>query len=286
MTRIVQKVLVLVMLFALVGMMMWSRNKSRGELCTDLVVEIANADSSAFVTSAGVKTQLEKSGIKTISLPMGEINTDKIETELERSEYLERAECTKCPGGVLLVRATQIVPVLRVFDGDRSYYINRAGKQMDATSAYHVDVPVVEGHFTPRYPATRILPLVNIIADDATLNELVAMYVMVDSNNVYIVPRINGHIVNVGNMDNLAGKMDKLKLFYSEVLPKVGWEKYDTISLKWDYRVVATRREKTKKIELDYNSIYDEPPADLQTMSIDMPADTTKKPTTDNPTNN
>lgn len=261
--------MVLLMLTMIVAASYWSKHKSGGELCGDVVVEIANADSSTFVTPVGVKAQLAKLGINTVGLPMRDINTDKIELALERSEYIEHAECTKCPGGRLLVRATQIVPVLRVFDGDRSYYINRTGKQVEATAAYHADVPVVEGHFTSRFPATRILPLVSTIDHDKELREIVSMYMLGDSNNIYLVPRVNGHIVNVGNLDNLDGKMDKLKLFYHKVLPTVGWMKYDTISLKWDYRVVATRRDKSKKVAQDFNETYDEPTPDLATMSID-----------------
>ena len=38
--------------------------------------------------------------------------------------------------------------------------------------------------------------------------------------------------------------------FYREVLPVKGWNYYDTISVKWRGRVVATRREK-KAVEYE-----------------------------------
>ena len=52
-------------------------------------------------------------------------------------------------------------------------------------------------------------------------------------------------------------------------MPAKGWETYDTISVKWDHQVVATRRHKAVKIEMTYDSAYDEPETDIQTMSID-----------------
>ena len=200
---------------------------------------------------------------------MWQIDASRIEQALQRSDYLEKAECVKGPDGVLMIRASQLVPVLRVFDGDQSYYVNRYGKKMSATASYHADVPVVQGHFTDRYPATRLLPMVQYVEGDSLLRSLVTMFTMRDSDNIFIVPAIYGHVVNMGNAADYEAKFRKLKLFYRKVMPAKGWETYDTISVKWDHQVVATRRHKAVKIEMTYDSAYDEPETDIQTMSID-----------------
>ena len=153
-------------------------------------------------------------------------------------------------------------------DGDQSYYVNRFGKHMSATASYHADVPVVQGHFTLQYPATRLLPMIEYVEADSLLSSLVTMYTMRDSNNIFITPAIHGHVVNMGDCDNFEAKFRKLKLFYRKVMPAKGWENYDTISVKWNYQVVATRRQKAVKIEMTYDSAYDEPEPDLQTITV------------------
>ena len=63
-----------------------------------------------------------------------------------------------------------------------------------------------------------------------------------DSANIILVPAIRGHVINLGKAVNIADKFNRLRRFYAEVMPKKGWEFYDTISLKWDNQIVATRR--------------------------------------------
>ena len=94
------------------------------------------------------------------------------------------------------------------------------------------------------------------------------MYSVRDSNNVYIVPCILGHVVNIGHIDNLDNKFAKLREFYTKVMPEKGWLYYDTISLKFSHQVVATRRVKAVKSDFDWANQPDEADADIETMMV------------------
>lgn len=254
----------------LVAGILWARSRKADELCRRVKVEIVNSDSTQFVTEQGVMGELAQSGIKVVGKPMWQINAARIEEVLGKSEYLENVECVKARDGQLLIRASQLVPVMRVFDGDDvSYYVNAAGKRMNASAFYHSDVPVVQGHFTQRFPPTRLLPLVSYVEHDSLLRTLVTMYTVRDSNNVFLVPSIYGHVVNMGPVEDIENKFEKLKLFYREVMPAKGWETYDTISVKWSHQVVATRRKKAVKEVMTYDPEDDEVIPDLETMGVD-----------------
>ena len=246
----------------------WARNKSRGEVCTSIDVEVVNADSTSFVTPQGVLSDLKGQGIELVGKHMGDIDASDIEEALRLSPYLESADIVKCQNGRILIRVSQLVPVFRVFDGESSYYVNRAGKHMAASSYYHSDVPVVQGHFTRKYQPTRLLPLIDYVEKDSLLHSLVTMYVVRDTNNIIIVPSISGHVVNIGNASGFENKFAKLKLFYNEVMPKRGWNTYDTISVKWNHQVVATRRVKAVEQVIEYDPEDDEQAPDIQTMTV------------------
>ncbi len=246
----------------------WARNKSRGEVCTSIDVEVINADSTSFVTPQGVLSDLKGQGIELVGKHMGDIDASDIEEALRLSPYLESADIVKCQNGRILIRVSQLVPVFRVFDGESSYYVNRAGKHMAASSYYHSDVPVVQGHFTRKYRPTRLLPLIDYVEKDSLLHSLVTMYVVRDTNNIIIVPSISGHVVNIGNASGFENKFAKLKLFYNEVMPKRGWNTYDTISVKWNHQVVATRRVKAVEQVIEYDPEDDEQAPDIQTMTV------------------
>ena len=276
MKRLIQYSILVILAVALTVGILWAREKSRGELCTAVDVEVVNADSTSFVTPQGVLTDLKSQGIKIVGKHMGDINASDIEEALKVSPYLENADIVKCQNGKVLIRVSQLVPVLRVFDGEESYYLNKAGKRMAATTYYHCDVPVVQGHFTRKYPATRLLPLIDYVESDSLLHSLVTMYQVRDTNNIILVPNISGHVVNIGNADGFDNKFAKLKLFYREVLPKRGWNTYDTISVKWNHQIVATRRIKAVEEVLPDHSEDDEQAPDIETMTVGTAADAKK----------
>ena len=268
MKRLIQNIILIVMAVALTAGILWARYKSQGELCNSVEVEVINADSTSFVTPQGVLSDLKHQGLEFKGKRMADINASDIEKALSQSPYLEFADIVKCQDGRLLIRVSQLLPVLRVFDGDNSYYVNRAGKIMDASLYYHSDVPVVQGHFTRKYPATRLLPLIDYIESDSLLSSLVTMYCVRDTNNIILVPQISGHVINVGDASGFENKFAKLKLFYREVMPKRGWNAFDTISVKWDHQVVATRRHKAVRQADPGDPNDDEQPPDIETMDM------------------
>lgn len=270
MKRLIQNIILLVLASLLVAGIYWARSRKADELCQRVRVEILNNDSTQFVTEQGVLGELAQSGVIVVGKPMWQIDAARVEKVLGQSEYLENVECIKAKDGELLIRASQLVPVMRVFDGEGvSYYVNAAGKRMNATAFYHSDVPVVQGHFTEKFPPTRLLPLVDYVEHDSLLRTLVTMYTVRDSNNIYLVPSIYGHVVNMGPVKDFKNKFEKLKLFYCEVMPAKGWETYDTISVKWTHQVVATRRKKAVKEVMTYDPEDDEVIPDMETMAVD-----------------
>ena len=260
------------MLLALISLMiagiLWARDKSRDEVCNEVQVEVINDDSTHFVTPSGIIEEMERHHIIVKGKPLWQINVQDLEKTLGELEYVERVECLFENGGRLKIRVEQIVPVMRVFDGDKSYYVNKDGKRMTAISTFHANVPIVEGHFTEQYSPKRLLPLVEYVEQDSALKSLVSMFVMSDSNNIFIIPAIQGHVVNMGNCTGYEAKFKKLQLFYNKVMPVKGWTYYDTISVKWDHQVVATKRDKTVEAQPEYDPKDDEQDDDMETVKV------------------
>ena len=277
MKRLIQYSILVVLAIAISAGIVWARAKSHGEVCTKVVVEVINADSTSFVTPQGILSDLQSKGIKLEGKRMNDINASEVEKALALSPYLEYADIVKCQDGRLLIRVSQLLPVMRVFDGESSYYVNRSGKHMDANIYYHSDVPVVKGHFTRQYPATRLLPLIDYVENDTLLRSLVTMYCVDDTNNIIIVPDFSGHVINIGNASGYENKFAKVKLFYREVLPKKGWNAYDTISVKWNHQIVATRRIKAVVQTIEYDPEDDEKEPDIGTISIEAVKESPKQ---------
>lgn len=232
---------VLLALYVLVACL-WANFRSDNELCRGLEGgEVAVDDElhTGFVTSGELTAELAPILGNLTSRKLSEIDLDSLRRYLTGLDKIETAEVMRLNSNYLRVSVVPMVPVARVWPPKgRSYYVNREGKRMLATARYHLDVPQVVGN----YPTERLLPLLDYLNSHADDSRLVTMITANDSTDIILVPAIRGHVINLGDVSDIDNKFARLKRFYSEVLPAKGWEHYDTISLKWDHQIVATRR--------------------------------------------
>ncbi len=71
------------------------------------------------------------------------------------------------------------------------------------------------------------------------------MFEAKDADDILLIPRVAGHVINFGDASGLERKRRALMAIYRNVMPYKGWEEYDTISVKFRGQVVATRRDKS-----------------------------------------
>ncbi len=224
----------------------WAIGRASRQTCQGIEVDIDNASPiSVGMSPESVKSELGKLSSAFSRIPLRSIDTDSLERHLDSVNNFEHVECYLNSQGKLCLLVTPMVPVARIFTSDDSYYVNRAGKRIDARPEYYVDVPLVSGNFTRSMPASLALPVVNRVASDSLLRSLVTMIVYKSPRNILIVPRVRGHIVNLGDTSRLDEKFANLLTFYRKVMPVKGWNYYDTISLKYKGQVVCTRRNKS-----------------------------------------
>lgn len=235
----------LIVLVAYVAIMgVWASARSATDVCRGVEVEVNGDHRNDSVIKAGVEAHLRK-----YINPEGKtrlaINTLAIEEWIGKLNNLEKVECGFDSRGILLVSVTPLVPEMRVFTPTgTSYYVNAAGKKMDAKAEFFTEVPIVAGAFTSNNPPTQLRSVLRAIQRDKTLSALVTMLEVKPGGDIILVPRIKGHVINIGDTNRLEEKFRNLKAFYAKVLPYKGWNTYDTINLKFRDQIVATRANK------------------------------------------
>lgn len=238
---------VLVLLIAYTtAMTVWARHEAARHVCTGIEVEVTGESRMNDIVTKGLQEELRRYPGRIKGAPLNSINTQNIEKYLGKLSNFESVNCMLSSGGILKVKVKPLVPVMRVFVGDNSYYINKDGKHIASSSEFFTDVPVVTGSFSREFPPTAVLPLIRHIEKDPFLRDLTSMVVARDARNLIIVPRVFGHVVNMGDTSDIAAKGRALSLFYRKVMPYKGWQEYDTISVKFRDQIVATRRDKTR----------------------------------------
>lgn len=246
MKKTVLKWTLLVVLMAYsVGMAVWANSRAASDICNGIEINIEGVASADSLTRQGVRAELAKSPYKIVGQPMASINTLEIEKYLKRFSNFEDVECVMTSQGKLSVKIVPMIPEIRVFDGNRSYYVNKDGKEIASRAEFFVDVPVVRGRFSKKLRPSYVFPVTRFINSDSILSQLVGMVVVDSKDDIILVPRIAGHVINIGDTTRLREKRRALLTAYRNILPYRGWEEYDTISVKFRGQIVATRRDKT-----------------------------------------
>lgn len=226
----------------------WADHQANLRKCTGIDVNIISSQPSEFITAQGVKNELGKLSVDFSSRCISEINLDSIERFLSKDNRFESVQCAEMNTGKLRIDIVPMIPELRVFTPKESYYINKDGKRINANIEFVSDVPVINGNFNDAFPASSLLPVTRYIAKDSVLKSLITMINAESPTNIILLPRIKGHVINLGDTSDLKNKFDNLLLMYHKVMPYKGWETYDTISLKFKGQIVATRRNKSKAV--------------------------------------
>lgn len=222
---------------------------SDSETSSGLEVRI-NERSSGFVTPEGVYSELEKDGdiARFKGTPINSINLEEIEKTLNKIDNIEHAcayRSFKGDSSRIVIDVTPMQPVARIFDNGKSYYVNRSGKQLTANFTYRVDVPVVIGHFNEKNPVSEIMPIIDYMKVDRNFSDYISSIEVAPNRDIIIYPMMTGPIINFGDTTIIKNKIHRIMRMYEAVLPVVGADFYDTLSVKWDGQVVATRHKKT-----------------------------------------
>lgn len=227
-----------------VVMFVWGNAQAALHTCKGIEVDIRTDSQGAPITEASVIEVLSQYPAKIQGAPLNSVNSLEIADFLRKFNNFESVECALTSQGKLRVRVRPMIPEIRVFDKNGSYYVNKDGKTMTANHNFYVDVPVVSGNFNDHFKPGAILPWVRYIQNDEFLSSLTAMIIAEDADDILLVPRVSGHIINLGDTTRMDEKRRAILTAYRQILPYRGWETYDTISVKFKGQIAATRRDK------------------------------------------
>ncbi len=129
--------IILVTLLGYVGCIwVWARAEAERNSCKGVIVAMGDKGLSDTITVKGVKSELMKYPRKIVGARLATINTLDIEKYLMRLNNFENVSCFLSTAGVLNVRITPMIPEIRVFDGNSSYYVNKDGKRIKIGRAH------------------------------------------------------------------------------------------------------------------------------------------------------
>lgn len=269
MRNIIWGISALLLVSYLAFIFIWMGREDNVPKCTGIEIKFTDEVNNSFVSADEVSREIGYLPDYCVGMPLDQINTDSLERILNSIDKIESASCVTYSSGRIEITVTPMHPVVRVFDGDSSYYLNNVGKRIEADARYHMDVPVIKGTFDAKHRAIDLLPLVNYIQTDSLFSGLISMIEVDKKGEITLVPMLKGHVIKFGYNNNVENKFTRLRRFYTEAMKYRGWDTYESIAVKWDGQIVATKRKKdsNKKVDIEKDLSESEAP-DVESMQV------------------
>jgi cell division protein FtsQ len=218
--------------------------------CTNIKILIPGADN--FIEREEVDAILKQSQGVLIGKKLEQINLEEIEQKLKANPYIAFATVYADMNGVIHINVKQRQPILRIINAsDQDFYIDRNGLKMPISPNFTASVLVANGkimeHFSGKVDtlitklAKDLYKTASYIEQDTLWNEQIEQLIVDDKNDIQLVPRVGNQRIILGTADSLEVKMRNLRAFYDKAMPKVGWDTYKTINIKYTNQVVCEK---------------------------------------------
>lgn len=217
-----------------------------------VVVRLNQVNGHQFLTKRDVSGYLTNEGADpVIGKAYTEMDLRRLETRLRRHGLVQNCQVSRDLSGNLLVTIEQPRPVARLVapgEGTRNVsgqYISEKGRFFPISMNYTARVPILTGGY---FAANRslasarnqpLLTLLNQIQDDPFWRAQIAELSVDEQGDVTMWPQLGNHRIELGQPLDLEAKFKKLKLFYTDVLPAKGWDRYSRVSVQYRNQIVC-----------------------------------------------
>ncbi|HNA01621.1 MAG TPA: hypothetical protein PLK54_02215 [Ferruginibacter sp.] len=220
--------------------------------CKGVEITIKGADANVFVDEADIMQGIRQveSG-DPVGKPVGAFNLKMMEAQLEKNIWIKSAELFFDNNEVLRVNVQEREPVARVFTATgNSFYIDQELTMLPLSDKFSARLPVFTGFPSDARvlaPAdssllAEIRDVSLAIQQDTFCMALIDQVDITDRREFDMLPKVGNQLIRFGTGTDAEEKLNKLKLFYKEIMATTGLAEYSVISLQYKNQVVAKKR--------------------------------------------
>ena len=238
----------LLLIIFIVGTLAFTFHESKDVVCRNIKIDF-ESDELIKVNKDELIRLVKIADKDILNKKLNRINSEIIEAAVEKHQAILNAEVYKVMAkdtssykGVLVVKVKHREPVVRVMCNSGNYYLDEFGGKIPISVNYTANVLVATGSYSEKYATEKLLPFILFIENDEFWKAQIEQVHIEKNGEVLLTPLVGEHIIEFGELDDYQKKLQKMKAFYEQVLAKNNWNKYKTVSLKYNNQVIAKRR--------------------------------------------
>lgn len=257
--RLITKILIIIISLYLVVMPAWLTGRSKETICTGTGVIISDSADYHLVTKRELLNIVNSSGARIAGAKLRDIPGAYIEERIASLRELREAEVYTTVDGILHVYADQRNPVMRIIAGGGDYFLDEDGVVIRRKKLNTPRLHIAEGNIritSKMLEGTSVLDtvfkktilkdlyvLVDYIRNDDFWSAQIDQLYVDNDDEIDLIPRMGNHRIHLGTIENFRGKLRNLEVFYREVLPVAGWNRYSMINLEFRDQIVCRKRQ-------------------------------------------
>jgi cell division protein FtsQ len=216
----------------------------------DITIKVDNIQGNHFLDESDIVDlmQLKTDNLRGTSIDR--LSLKEIEKKISKQPFIKKADLYTDLKGNLVVSAELRRPVARIVRNDGpDGYIAEDGTIMPVSEKFTSRVVLVSGGYVSQLlkqsnmhekeESQRILELISRIRDDEFWSAQIAQLDIDNKARITFFPQVGDERIEFGKPENTEAKFKKLLIFYKEILPRTGWNKYNRVNLEYEGQIVT-----------------------------------------------
>jgi cell division protein FtsQ len=216
----------------------------------DISIKLENLEGNHFMDEADILNlmQLNQENLKGAS--MDRVSLKGIEKKIKHDPFIQDAEVYSDLRGNVVARVALRRPVARIVRNDGpDGYIAEDGTLMPVSDKFTSRVVLISGSYIRQLlqqdnvndteEGRQLMELVGRIRADEFWNAQIAQLDVDGKARITFFPQVGDEKIEFGKPDNQEVKLRKLMIFYKEILPRMGWNKYERVNLEYEGQIIA-----------------------------------------------
>lgn len=248
----------LLVISGIASLLIAANSRQEDHVCKEILIGIKGNEGQFYVEREDVLKLMEKTMKGSVlQRAVTSINLAKLEKGLKTNPWIRNAELYFDSRDALHVFIEEREPVARVFTtAGNSFYMDSSGARMPLLDKMSIRVPVVTGFTSARkfraadsalLQQTR--QVVQFIFNNEFWNAQIGQIDITPERKFELIPVIGDHIIKLGDGDDVEEKLNRVYVFYRQVMSKVGFNKYAALNVEFEGQVVAIRKEPVSPVD-------------------------------------
>jgi len=232
------------------GIIAFTERRQGSASIKDITIKMRNANENHFLDEDDIVKLMELKMDNLKGASLDRVNMKEVEKKIRRDPFIKDAQLYSDLKGNLVVSAEIRRPIARIVRSDGpDGYIAEDGTVMPVSDKFTSRVILISGPYVRQMlkqsnlntseEGKQLITLINTIREDEFWNAQVAQLDIDSKMRITVYPQVGDERIEFGRPDNVDTKLKKLMIFYKEILPRMGWNKYDRVNLEYEGQIVA-----------------------------------------------